>query len=104
MFCNQCEQTAKGQGCLIKGVCGKNPEVAALQDLFLYAIKGLSLYAHEARKNGLVDDEINRFTSEGLFTTLTNVNFDQQRFEQYIRRCSALTGRVKSRLEAAKVK
>ena len=101
MFCNQCEQTAKGQGCTLKGVCGKDPEVAALQDLLVHALKGLSLYAHEARKNGFVDEEINRFTSKGLFTTLTNVNFDPQRFEKYIKLCSALTERIKSKLEAS---
>lgn len=101
MFCNQCEQTAKGQGCTLKGVCGKDPEVAALQDLLVHALKGLSLYAHEARKNGFVDEEINRFTSKGLFTTLTNVNFDPHRFEKYIKICSALTERIKSKLEAS---
>lgn len=101
MFCNQCEQTAKGQGCMVKGVCGKNPEVAALQDLLVHALKGLSLYAHEARKNGFINDEVNRFTGKGLFTTLTNVNFDPQRFEKYIKCCSAFTERIKSKLEAS---
>ena len=59
-------------------VCGKDPEVAALQDLLVYCLKGLSLYAQEARKAGTVDQEVNRFTVKGLFSTLTNVDFDPQ--------------------------
>lgn len=55
MFCNQCEQTAKGTGCTVQGVCGKNPDVAALQDLLIYSLVGLSLYAHEGRKVGVTD-------------------------------------------------
>ena len=54
MFCNQCEQTAKGTGCTKIGVCGKQPEVAALQDLLVYALRGLSLYAVEGRKVGVI--------------------------------------------------
>jgi hydroxylamine reductase len=60
MFCYQCEQTAKGEGCTKVGVCGKQPDVAALQDLLIYAIKGLSLYAVEGRKVGVSDPEVNR--------------------------------------------
>lgn len=101
MFCNQCEQTAKGQGCTVKGVCGKTSEVAALQDLLVHAIKGLSLYAHALRQQGSVDAEVNRFTCEGLFTTLTNVNFAPERFETYIRRCYNLTEHLKNKLAAA---
>ena len=55
MFCFQCEQTSKGEGCTKIGVCGKKPEVAALQDLLIYAIKGLSQYAVEGRKVGVID-------------------------------------------------
>ncbi len=64
MFCYQCEQTAKGSGCTVKGVCGKEPEVAALQDLLLYATKGISFYAHRAGKLGVTDKDINVFTVE----------------------------------------
>jgi len=56
MFCNQCEQTAKGEGCTVRGVCGKPPDVAALQDLLGHALKGLALWAVEGRKAGVVDD------------------------------------------------
>ena len=59
MFCYQCEQTAKGEGCTKGGVCGKKPEVAALQDLLVYALKGLSLYAVEGRKVGINDAKVN---------------------------------------------
>ena len=80
MFCYQCEQTAKGEGCTVRGVCGKSGEVAALQDALIHSLKGLSLYAVEARRLKVLDNEVNRFTCEALFSTLTNVNFDPQRF------------------------
>jgi hydroxylamine reductase len=80
MFCFQCEQTAKGEGCTKIGVCGKNEEVAALQDLLIYAVKGLSEVAVAARKAGPLDAEINQFTCEAIFSTLTNVDFDPTRF------------------------
>jgi len=87
MFCYQCEQTAKGEGCTKIGVCGKPPEVAALQDLLIYSLKGLSLYAIEGRKTGINDHEINVFTCEAIFSTLTNVDFDPDRFVALINRC-----------------
>jgi hydroxylamine reductase len=84
MFCFQCEQTASGTGCKKFGVCGKSPEVAALQDLLIYAQKGLSNVAVEARMRGIDDREVNRFTCEATFATLTNVNFDPERFVELI--------------------
>ncbi|HSR12398.1 MAG TPA: hydroxylamine reductase, partial [Thermodesulfobacteriota bacterium] len=87
MFCNQCEQTAKGEGCTKVGVCGKEPEVAALQDLLVYALKGLSVYAVEGRKKGIIDPEVNRFTVKALFSTLTNVNFDPESISALVREC-----------------
>ncbi len=101
MFCNQCEQTAKGQGCTVRGVCGKPPEVAALQDLLIHAIKGLSLYANEGRKKGIIDPEANVFTVKGMFSTLTNVNFDAADFEKLIKQCADLTARLKDKVAAA---
>ncbi|MEE9419477.1 MAG: hydroxylamine reductase [Desulfatiglandaceae bacterium] len=101
MFCYQCEQTAKGQGCTKIGVCGKQPEVAQLQDLLIYALKGLSLYAVEARKAGIIDHEVNVFTCEALFSTLTNVDFDPERFVPLIRRCVALRENLKEKVKAA---
>ena len=79
MFCYQCEQAAKGTGCTAHGVCGKGPDTATLQDLLIYALKDISRYAHRARKLGAVDRSVNVFTVQALFSTLTNVNFDNQR-------------------------
>ena len=77
MFCYQCEQTAGGKGCTKMGVCGKTPEVANLQDLLIFQIKGISCYANEIIKKGEnVDKSIVKFIENSLFTTLTNVNFD----------------------------
>ncbi len=79
MFCYQCEQAAKGEGCTVQGVCGKNPEVAALQDLLIYSLQGLSQVAVEGRKVGVSDRDVNVFTCEAAFSTLTNVDFDPER-------------------------
>ncbi|MBN1932984.1 MAG: hydroxylamine reductase [Desulfobacterales bacterium] len=84
MFCYQCEQTAKGTGCTMQGVCGKQPEVAALQDLLLYALMGLSQVAVEGRKLGISDRDTNVFTVKAAFSTLTNVDFDPARFVDLI--------------------
>ena len=104
MFCYQCEQTAKGEGCTKIGVCGKQPDVADLQDLLVYALKGLSLYAAEARKSGIVVPKANAFTCEALFSTLTNVNFDPKRIESYIRRAVELRDELKKKAGAAGIK
>ncbi len=101
MFCYQCEQTAKGEGCTKIGVCGKTPEVAALQDLLIYAVKGLSLVAVEARKAGINDDAVNRFTCEAIFSTLTNVDFDPERFVTLINKCVELRDALKAKVSAA---
>ncbi|MCG6893683.1 MAG: hydroxylamine reductase [Desulfobacteraceae bacterium] len=85
MFCFQCEQTAKGEGCTKIGVCGKKPEVAALQDLLVYAVKGLSQVAVEGRKVGVTDPAIDHFTVKAIFSTLTNVDFDPERLVALIR-------------------
>ncbi len=98
MFCYQCEQAAKGKGCEIQGVCGKQPDVAALQDLVVYALKGLSQYAVEARKAGIADREIDVFTVKALFSTLTNVDFDPARFVVMIQKIVELRESLKARL------
>jgi len=101
MFCYQCEQTAKGQGCDKIGVCGKQPEVADLHDLLLYALQGLSLFAVEARRVGIIDKEANAFTCTSLFSTLTNVNFDQKYFLETIPRAVQIREKLKSKIETA---
>ncbi len=101
MFCYQCEQTAKGVGCTKQGVCGKSHEVASLQDLLVYAVKGLSQYAVEGRKVGVSDPEINKFTCEAIFSTLTNVDFDADRFVELIEKCVQLRDDLAKKVEAA---
>jgi hydroxylamine reductase len=102
MFCYQCEQTAKGVGCDKFGVCGKGPGVAALQDMLTYAVRGLAVVAHAGRAVGVVDPAVNRFTAEALFSTLTNVNFDPERFERVlIPRAVELRENLKAAVAAA---
>jgi hydroxylamine reductase len=92
MFCNQCEQAANGTGCNISGVCGKKPDVAALQDHLIYGLKSLALYADKLGR----DQEIDRFTIEGLFTTVTNVDFDPAAIGAMIQTCYQLKERAKA--------
>ncbi|MES0445778.1 MAG: hydroxylamine reductase [Desulfobacterales bacterium] len=101
MFCFQCEQTSKGEGCTKIGVCGKKPEVAALQDLLIHTVKGLSLYAVEGRKLGVNDDYVNKFTCEAIFSTLTNVDFDPERLVQLINEGVNLRDSLKEKVVAA---
>ncbi|MDY7035966.1 MAG: hydroxylamine reductase [Thermodesulfobacteriota bacterium] len=101
MFCYQCEQTAKGEGCTKIGVCGKQPDVAALQDLLIYALKGLSLYAVEGRKVGVDDKDVNAFTCEAIFSTLTNVDFDPDRFVTLINQCVEIRDKLKGKVGSA---
>ncbi len=101
MFCNQCEQAAKGTGCTKIGVCGKQNSTAALQDLLIHAVEGLSLFAVEGRKVGVVDSEVNLFTCEAVFTTLTNVNFDDSRLLTLINKAVELREVLKQKVAAA---
>lgn len=101
MFCYQCEQAAKGQGCTVLGVCGKNPEVATLQDLLVYALRGLSQVAIEARKVNVEIEDVNMFTCEALFATLTNVNFDPDNIITYIRKTVELREQLRKKVQAA---
>ena len=101
MFCYQCEQTAKGTGCTVQGVCGKMPEVAALQDLLLYTLMGLSQVATEGRKVAVIDRETNVFTVKAAFSTLTNVDFDPGRFDDLIRKAATLRDQLKEKVGVA---
>ena len=100
MFCYQCEQAAKGEGCTVLGVCGKNAEVAALQDLLIYSLQGLSQVAVEGRKVGVSDRDINAFTCEAAFSTLTNVDFDPQRLVKLINQSVFLRDGLKAEVMA----
>ena len=101
MFCYQCEQTAKGEGCEKIGVCGKQPDVASLQDLLIHTLIDLSRYAHEGRKVGVVDHKTDIFALEALFSTLTNVDFDPARFVALINQSVAMNDALKEKVRTA---
>jgi len=101
MFCRQCEQAAKGTGCEVVGVCGKNPEVAALQDLMLYGLKGLAIYSEKGRPLGVRDEEADMFLIKGLFTAVTNVDFDPVQIAGKLRECFDQKEKVKILYEKA---
>jgi hydroxylamine reductase len=100
MFCNQCEQTSKETGCTVQGVCGKTPDVAALQDLLVFSLKGISILAMEARKHGKIDDNLNDFTVKALFATLTNVNFDPAEIVELIKQAVQKRESLKAQIES----
>lgn len=105
MFCYQCEQTAKGKGCQSFGVCGKDSDTAALQDLLIYVVKGISQYATRMENLEVRDGEIDLFILEALFTTITNVNFDKDQVAALVTRgATLLTKSKKVYEEAAKTK
>ncbi len=101
MFCFQCEQTAKGTGCTQQGVCGKDPKTAALQDALIFSLRGLSRYAAAAAELGARDDEMDAFAEEAIFATLTNVNFDPERFVEYIHHSEQFKTQAKALLAGA---
>ena len=85
MFCFQCQETAKNAGCTVKGVCGKNEGLANLQDLLIYTLKGISIYGEKAREFGIVDKRAGLFIAKGLFATITNANWKEEWFFDYVR-------------------
>jgi len=101
MFCYQCEQRAGESGCTVSGVCGKNPRVAALQDLLIHQLKGIGFYGNKAVENGYVPSEkLSVFVADGLFSTLTNVSFDEDKFADLV----ILSNEIKKEMkEASKV-
>ncbi|MEI7589959.1 MAG: hydroxylamine reductase [Deltaproteobacteria bacterium] len=102
MFCYQCEQTAKGQGCTKMGVCGKPAEVATLQDLLIQSLKVLSTTVIIARQFGVTPStELKTFTLEALFSTLTNVNFDIERFVKLNIKCVSFRKEMEKAVEVA---
>lgn len=89
MFCYQCEQTFAGTGCVEFGICGKDPDVAALQDLLIYQLEGLSVYGAAVLEKGLpIPASTHRLVIDGLFSTLTNVNFDTQYFQGLLKQAA----------------
>ena len=98
MFCNQCEQASGGVGCNVTGQCGKEPEISALQDLLLYGLKGVAMYAERARAAGATDPELDEFFLEGLFSTVTNVDFDPGHLAEMIAACGRVLDRARTLL------
>ncbi|MDK2882833.1 MAG: hydroxylamine reductase [Bacillota bacterium] len=103
MFCYQCEQTAGGTGCTKVGVCGKNEDIASLQDTLVFALKGIAAYAYHARELGAHDEEVDAFFSEGLFATLTNVNFNLESHIELLLKAGKMNLRVMELLDKAHV-
>lgn len=105
MFCYQCEQTARGEtwaGCASqRGNCGKDEQTSDLQDLLIHAVKGLSQIASQARPLGVSDAEVDAFILKAMFTTLTNVNFNAQRFTQMMTQAASLRSRLRAEAEQA---
>jgi hydroxylamine reductase len=101
MFCYQCEQTTNGRGCVEIGVCGKDPETAALQDLLVHAAKGVSMYAHRAAELGARDPKVDRFVIQALFATVTNVDFDPERLKTHLADAAEVRDQAKTLYEKA---
>ncbi len=95
MFCYQCQETAKGTGCTVRGVCGKTSDVANLQDLLLFILKGIAHYRVQLRALDAIDHSADRFILDGLFMTITNANFDKQRFVEKIKEAIKLREQLK---------
>ncbi len=95
MFCYQCEETAKGEGCTNVGVCGKKGEVADLQDLLRFLLKGISICNTKTRESNIENKEVDKFIMEGLFSTITNVNFNKQYFIGKIQQALELRDNIK---------
>jgi hydroxylamine reductase len=95
MYCYQCQETAKGAGCTLVGVCGKKSDVAELQDLTIYLLKGLSLINLERKKQNNKTPKVDDFITETLFSTITNVNFDKQYFLDKISKIISLRDQIK---------
>ncbi len=103
MFCFQCQEAAKGTGCTIQGMCGKTSEVANLQDLLMYVMKGMSVYSVPLRAEGIENDKANNFIMNGLFMTITNANFDKDKFVTVIREGLKIRDILKQQAEATGV-
>ncbi|ACK72535.1 hybrid cluster protein [Gloeothece citriformis PCC 7424] len=99
MFCEQCEQTASGNGCHQWGACGKSPEVNAVQDLLIYCLRGLATVVLKARENHIPTQKMDVFICEALFATMTNVNFNNKSLTEYLKTCINLREKLKQTLE-----
>jgi len=100
MFCYQCQEAAGNEGCTVKGVCGKEPETANLQDLLIWVSKGISYFNVRAKEAGIQDEETGLFVIENLFSTITNANFDDEWFEDRIRESFEVRQDIREKYEA----
>jgi hydroxylamine reductase len=98
MFCFQCQETAKNQGCTVKGMCGKPEETADLQDLLIYVCKGISVYGEKLQEKGSVDREAGNFVCKALFVTITNAAWDDEVITEKIREALKVREAVKAKL------
>lgn len=97
MFCHQCQETMKNTGCNQKqGMCGKSAEVADLQDLFIWGLKGISVWGHKAKEYGIYNEAVGFFIAKGLFSTITNANFDRKDFIEGIKKAIEIREALKS--------
>ena len=101
MFCYQCQETAKNEGCTVKGMCGKSEETANLQDLLIYALRGVAVYAEKAKELGISDRESGLFVTQALFNTITNANFDNDRLIELIKKALNCREALKEKFLAA---
>ncbi len=99
MFCYQCQETIKNWGCTVSGACGKNEETANLQDLLVYVLKGISVYAEIAKEKSISNEQWGVFISRALFSTITNVNFDAKRIIALIKEGLNLRQNIRSKLD-----
>lgn len=103
MFCYQCEQTAGGTGCTKSGACGKNPDIASIQDTLIIALKGVAAYAYHARELGAHDEQVDAFFADALFSTLTNVNFNLDSHIKLLLKAGEINLRAMELLDKANV-
>jgi len=101
MFCYQCEQTAGGTGCTKVGVCGKDEDIQSLQDTLVFGLKGIAAYAYHARELGQKDEQVDAFMHEAMFATLTNVDFDLNRYLELVLKAGEMNLRVMEMLNDA---
>ncbi len=98
MFCHQCQETAKNTGCTIQGVCGKKEEVANLQDLFIWTLKGISVWGVKGKEFDIYDEEIAFFIDKGMFATITNANFSKSDFLNFIKQSIVFRDRLRQKV------
>ena len=101
MFCYQCEQTAGGSGCTKMGVCGKDEDIQSLQDMLVFGLKGIAAYAYHSRLLGKTDEQVDAFMHEAMFATLTNVDFDLNRYLELVLKAGEMNLRVMEMLNNA---